>query len=232
MADRGFVDETIAALTFPRHPYPNVYLHEGRVQPTFTGNLGAITEFGRSMERDKGLGVTVKPVFVEAGLDIGWKGESTTLFNLEKPLAQALVLRSWLSKTGRLASDVKSAKKMDYVIARGRGGISYPSDDTQWKASIAAWVPPDIANEVLTYQEKRLGVKRSDDSHLEYYPSFALTPTRIAIALLGGRELIHTSAVNWIDIEVTCCIFGRKLTDWPDWTLIEPWHVWYELPDD
>lgn len=232
MADRRFVDETIAALTFPRHPYPNVYLHDDRVQETFTGNLGAITEFSKSMERDRGLDTTIKAVFIEAGLQIGSKGESVTIFNLEKPLAQALVLRSYLSDAKHLATDVKSAKMMDYVIARGRGGVSYPSDDVEWNASIAAWVPADVANEVLTYQEQRRGVKRNDDSHPEYYPSFALTPTRIAVSLLGGKELRHSSAVNWINIEVICCIFGRKLTDWPNWTLIEPFHVWYESPDD
>jgi hypothetical protein len=231
MADPRPVDETIAALTFPQHTYPNVYLHTERVEQAFIGNLGAISEFSRSAERALGGGAEVSAVFAKAGVHGDRKTSADVKINMEVPLARALVIRSYLSQAGGLATDVKSAKVMSYVIARGRGGVAYPSQDGQWKASIAAWVPAEIADEVLAEHAQRLGIRRTDDSHPEYWPSFALTPTRISVALLGGRELNHSNSVNWIGAEVTCCIFGIKVRDWLNWTLIMPFHVWYEPPN-
>jgi hypothetical protein len=155
-------------------------------------------------------------------------GETSVEYDLTDPLAKALLLRAFLADKGWLKTDLKAAEEMSFVLARGPGGVTYPNRDERYKLHIAAWVPADVADELLAEHARRLGIHRGDDSNPEYYPSFVQNSAGIAVALLGGNEMNHTDAVNWIDRRVTCCIFGTKLQDWPNWTLISPFHVWYE----
>jgi hypothetical protein len=230
-SDPNVADETAAALHFPRQPYPNVNLHPRRVQDAFTGNLGAIRGFSLSTERTRGGGAELTALFAKASGQMETKGGTAVEYDLDQPLAQALVLRAYLAAIELLRTDVRSAPGMSYVLARGPGGIAYPDRDDKWAASIAAWVPADVRDEVLTEHERRLGIRRTDDSHPEYWPSFARTSSGIVVAFLGGREMNHSNATSWIGTGVTCCIFGAKVKDWAHWTLVTPYHAWFEPPE-
>jgi hypothetical protein len=220
--------EQTAALTFTRHKYPNVYLPPTRVDEAFTGNIGSISTFVKNIETGGGAGIEVGVIAAKLGLKWDTKEGSSITFDLTQPLPKALVLRARLASKEMLETDAGSAAPMDYVLARGFGGIAYPEATLDGSWSLGSRLPLGVVDEVLAEQGRRTGIHRGDDQHPEYWPPYAQTPSRIVVALLGGKEMNHSIAGGWTSTEVTCCIFGTKVKDWSTWTIVDPMHVWFE----
>ncbi len=53
-SDSESTPDVAAELAFSRHPHTNVYLHKGRVQDAYIGDVGAIASFQRSMAKMRG----------------------------------------------------------------------------------------------------------------------------------------------------------------------------------
>jgi hypothetical protein len=221
-------EETEAALTFLHHPYLNVYLHPIRTSEHFVGNHGAIAGLSDLIDRTASVSAEVTEMFRKAGVPQD-KKVTVLQYSSGDPLDKALVLRASLAAMGKLETDIRAARPMDYVLASGPGGVVYPDRNSQNVMHLEAWVPDEVAEEVLTEHARRLEIRRTDDSHPEYHLAIARTQTGIAVALCGGNELNHSNASGWSG-EAACSIFGIKVYDWPCWTLLTPIHAWYQQP--
>ena len=225
-------ESTVAELVFPRHEHTNVYLHPRRVTDTFVGDVGAIASFQQSMQSALKGGAELNAVFVKATTGGDVTRGTAISFDLNKPLAQALVLRAGMVAEGRLQTAIRTAPIMSFVLAEGTGGIG--DQLTKGGDVLKPFQPPssEVVSEILGEHTRRMTFFRLDDPPGPmYWPALARTPNGLAVAFLGGAELNLSNAVNWIGTEVKCCIFGRKLKDWEGWTMVEPFHVWLELPE-
>lgn len=233
MANRRLPAEAISALSFPRQQFPSVYLHPERVLDAFTGNIGAIEGFIQSAERSGQLSGTIGLPGIELGGERGGSSGTSVEYNLRNDiLAQALVLRAYLANNKLLTGDSRRAQIFSYVLARGPGGVRYIDHTTGRPGGIIGQLPAEVGSEVLAEYERRIRIERADDRNPAYWPAISSTPTGRVIAFLGENELNQSNAVNYFDLPVTCCIFGTKIRDWPDWTMVSPLHVWLEPTDE
>jgi hypothetical protein len=225
------VESKVAELVFPRHLHTNVYLHPGRVGDAFVGDQGAIAAFEKSVQRAGKGSAEANAIFVRATMGLDITGGTTITYDLARPLAQALVLRAGMVVDGRLHTGIRHAPIMSLVLAEGTGGIGGQLTEASDTLESLKAPPPTVVTEILAEFARRMTYFRPDDPPGPmYWPALSRTSSGLAVAFLGGAELNHSNAVNWIGTEVKCCIFGRKLRDWEGWTMIEPFHVWLEEP--
>ena len=226
-------ESTVKAMVFPRHPHTNIYLHPQRVEDAFIGDIGAITSFELVASRDKKVGGELKYILISATGSSESSHGSAVRFDMSKPLAQALVLRAGLAADNRLATDVRAAPDMSLVLARGPGGVGDHLQVNETALRLEPRPPPtDVEQEILAEHARRAALFRPEDpSGVHYWPAVAQTRQGWVAAFLGGDQLKSTNFANWGDTPVTCAIFGRKLRDFDNWTLLEPFHVWLE-PDE
>jgi hypothetical protein len=202
-----------------------LYLNVDRIRHRFTGYLGAIRDFSRSLERSAGGNPKVKAIFVEAGLEGSAASGPDISWDMANPLAQALVLRVFLAVNGELANDVHGARSTAFVLARGPGLLSHPDS-----ASLADGLPLDVAEDIKAEQERQMAIALDDHAAPRYWPSYARTESGLAVSLLGVGSMFGTDVRSWIDADMTYCMFGQKIKDRPGWTLLQPLHVWLEPP--
>jgi hypothetical protein len=230
---RQSVSETINWLSFPRQAYPNFYLNVERIGHRFRSYLGSIREFTESVEKSGEASASVKALFVQAGIKGGLRGGGEITWDLETTIAQVLVLRAYLATVGDLDTDPRSAVVTDWVLARGRGGIVKPQD----VANIPLWqkvgISSDVATEIATEQRRQVGFGTSADPVPSYWATYAHTDQGLVVSLLGDASLIGTDVRTFSGLDdLTYCIFGQKVRDWPSWALLSPLHVWVEPPGE
>ena len=105
----------LETLTFQSDPIETLYLNEPRVQERFIQHLGAIKEFVRTSTKSGTGGVST--VFKVEGTV---ESQAQVTWNLEAPIAKALLLRATLQKSGE-ARALSGASVGDYVTVSGSG---------------------------------------------------------------------------------------------------------------
>jgi len=228
--ERQSVSDTVRWLSFPRQAYPNLYLNEQRIGQRFRGYLGSISEFNESVERSSGANASAAALFLQAGIQRSRGGATEIAYDLADPLAQVLVLRAYLATVGELHTDARSAPVTDFVLARGRGGLIRPheaADSLLWQEG---GISPDVVTEIAAEQARQAAIGTGDHPEPLYWPTYTNTARGLVVSLLGRASLVGTDVRSWLGIEMTYCIFGQKIRDWPSWTLLSPLHVWVEPP--
>lgn len=219
--------DTLADLTFLEQPGTTVYLHPGRIGKAYIGHLGTIKKFVLTSSGKNTWNGKVSVVFAEGATSHEGGDTASVEYDLDNPFGQALLLRAYLTDNHRLATDVRSAGPMDFVCIRGRGRILHPQD-SQSRTIVQGGLPRRVADEIEEERAERDQIWRPDDPVLHYWAAYAGAPPVLAVALMGASELNASDAMNWRNTDVTCCIFGEKISDRGDWTLVSPWHVWLE----
>jgi hypothetical protein len=172
----------------------------------------------------------VQALFFQAGIEGGRGGGAVIAFNLDDALAQALVLRAYLTTAGELHTDARSAPVTDFVRARGRGGLVQPhglADSPLWHES---GISTDVVIEIAAEQKRQAAIGTGADPEPLYWAAFANTDHGPVVSLLGEASLIGTDVRSYSGLDMTYCIFGQKIRDWQSWTLLSPLHVWVEPP--
>lgn len=87
-----------------------------------------------------------------------------------------------------------------------------------------------MVREIEAERERQTAIATEDDHNPNYWPAYAHTANGVAVSLLGVGSLFGTDVRSWLDVDMTYCIFGQKIKDWPTWVLLSPLHVWLEPP--
>ena len=219
------------ALSFAPLLYATTYLHPGRIDDAFERLLGGVDMYTLRSEQTTGGEVGWNWVLSIKGKADRSGGEDIT-FNLQKPLVRALVLRAYLERERRVDLDIRSARALSHVLARGRGSFAYPAKEGGPRNSLDNLLPRDVATEIQVERDAR-NIKRYDDHHPEYWTLYCNTPNGLGVAFLGLRELLDPSTtVSLSGQPLNWCIFGTKIKDGPSgWTLLNPFHAWQEPSD-
>lgn len=118
----------------------------------------------------------------------------------------------------------------DFVLARGQGAIVQPNhvaDSPLWHQS---GISADVVTEIAAEQKRQAAIETEECHHPLYWAAYADTDRGLVVSLLGVASLIGTDVRSFAGIDMTYCIFGQKIRDWPSWTLLSPLHVWVEPP--
>jgi hypothetical protein len=224
------VSETVGWLTFPREAYPNLYLNVPRIRHRFRGYFGSVRDFTKSVGKSGQANASMKAVFVNAGVQGGGSEGTEIAYDLGDPLAQVLVLRAYLASKGELAADARSTPVTDFALARGSGGLIQPHDVEDGLIWEERGIASDVAGEIAAEQHRQAAISTAEDPYPLYWVAYAKTDRGLVVSLLGGASLFGTDVRSWLGVDMTYCIFGQKIRDWNEWTLLQPLHVWLEPP--
>jgi hypothetical protein len=228
--DQPSASEVVSSLRFPRQAYPNLYLNTERIAQRFRGYLGSIADFRKSAERTVGGDAKVRALFVEAGVQGAGVTGADVGYDLGDPLAQALVLRAYLANSGELRINTRAAPVTDFTLARGDGDLISPQDvldNSSWKRH---GVPAEVVAEIAAEQHRQSVIATSEDPYPLYWVTYVRSESGLAVSLLGAASLFGSDVRSWMGVDMTYCIFGQKIRDWPSWSLVSPLHVWIEPP--
>jgi hypothetical protein len=233
--NRRVTQAATQSLKVGRFGWSTLYLHPGRVEKAFIGYLGGVDSYSQATKDSTDLtvegGADFKIVNFKLGAGGSIEGGATVNFDMKQPLAQALVLRAFLQSERLLwTNDVQKAPTQALVMVWGEGAISFPARNVV--AGIPAWVPSGVAEEVLSVYEKRLGLRPDPtDPVVQYFLVFANTAANgIVVSFAGYAELDHgeRAYVQGRTASGNANIFGRMSESYPEWTLIEPLHIWFQ----
>lgn len=82
--------------------------------------------------------------------------------------------------------------------------------------------------EIEAEQHRQAAIGTGAHPEYLYWPVIANSDGRPVVSLLGDASVIGTDVRSWSAEDMTYCIFGQKIRDWPSWTLLSPLHVWVE----
>jgi hypothetical protein len=179
------VSDTISWLSFPRQAYPNFYLNVQRIGQRFHGYLGSIREFSESVERSGEANASVKALFFQAGIEGGRGGGAEIAWDLDDALAQALVLRAYLTTAGELHTDARSAPVTDFVLARGQGRLVQPhglADSPLWHED---GISPEAVTEIAAEQRRQAAIGTGAGPEPLHWATYANTDRGLVVSLLG-----------------------------------------------
>jgi hypothetical protein len=209
--ERQSVSDTIGWLSFTRQAYPNFYFQEQRIRDRFHGYLGSIREFSESVEKSGEAAASVKPLFFEAGFRGGLGRSVEVQWDLGDRLAQALILRAYLTTAGELDTHARSAPVTDFVLARGRGRIvqaEHVADSPLWQES---GISPDVVTEIAAEQHRQAEYRTTADPQPLYWATYANTDGGLVVSLLGDASVNGSDVRNWggldnVNIHPACAV--------------------------
>jgi hypothetical protein len=84
--------------------------------------------------------------------------------------------------------------------------------------------------EIAAEQHRQSVIATSEDPYPLYWVTYVRSESGLAVSLLGAASLFGSDVRSWMGVDMTYCIFGQKIRDWPSWSLVSPLHVWIEPP--
>jgi hypothetical protein len=181
------ISDVLNSLTFTADPIDTLYLNERRVSEHFIINLGAIESLIRSVSSGKSGGTDLKIVQGE----VSAQQSAQVTWNLQSPIAKALVLRAALTEKRNAFQEPDEASEGDYVLISGIGYVTAADYEVDSMRELIDPIEEGLYDQIESARSSREKWKKKSDPTSEQFTLTLLRDERprVCVTFLDSRGL-------------------------------------------